>query len=490
MSRIVTVVRFSGSIRSWARLVPPSTETDPRKNHLLTLALAAPLLALAACAAKDNDDTGSADSATDSGLDSDTGTDTDTDSGGDDTGTDATIAITGPTAGDSYLGPTVTYSVAGLTMVDDMGGAPVDGQGHVHIKVDGVYVDATAELSYTLTADQLPAGQHEVSACLAGNDHTELGPCDSITLNVLNPQVAISAPAANATLDSRGVQVAFTFSDFAMSTDVGEANTIGLGHYHLMVDGAYFALGTDPSQAYITHLSSGMHELAVELVNNDHSSLPTPVMAMVMVNVPANAADIRVDSDAVTTGFNSATVPVEASVENFTLDPDISGTMPNMPGMGHYHVYVDGTYTTATGADLVNLLHQSAGDHVVTVVLANYDHSELGARDTMTVNVAESRPDVMITSPPSGESVTSTFSVSVEEENFLLDPDHIGGGDVDGVGHYHVYIDGAYYGYSADHTTTVTGISPGDHTLRVELVNNDHPAHDPVVYDEVPIHVM
>lgn len=443
----------------------------------LTYTLAIPFVLLAACQPKSGDDTAADTNIGDSGDPQDSGT-------------SATIAITGPAEGDTYLGPTLTYSVAGLTLVDDLDGAPVDGQGHVHIKVDGTYVDATPSLSYTFTAEQLTPGQHEVSACLAGNDHTELGPCDTISLLVLNPRITLSSPVSGATLDSRGVLMGFTVSDFLLSPAVGEANVLGQGHYHLMLDGAYFALGTAEADAYFTHLSSGAHELGVELVNNDHSSLTFPVVASVSVTVPTSAPDIRVDSPAITTGYNSATVPLTASVENFTLDEDLSGSMSNMPGMGHYHVYVDGVYTHATGSELDYLLHQGGGDHVVTVVLANYDHTELGARDTMTVNVADTRPDVTITSPPLGETLPTDFNVAVSVENFLLDPDAIGGGSVDGVGHYHVLIDGVYYTLGATGSVAVTGAPSGDHVLRVELVNNDHASHDPIVYDEIAIHVQ
>jgi hypothetical protein len=86
--------------------------------------------------------------------------------------------------------------------------------------------------------------------------------------------------------------------------------------------------------------------------------------------------------------------------------------------------------------------------------------------------------------------VGSSFFVSVSTSNFTLDPSAVGGSDVADFGHYHVFIDGSYYGYSADTSTEVTGISAGEHVISVELVNNSHTSLTQPVIDSSTINVV
>ena len=59
----------------------------------------------------------------------------------------------------------------------------------------------------------------------------------------------------------------------------------------------------------------------------------------------------------------------------------------------------------------------------------------------------------------------------------------MGGANVDGEGHWHVMVDGSYYGYSTEGSLSVTGVDVGDHEVMVELMNNDHTQlNDRVVY--------
>ena len=100
----------------------------------------------------------------------------------------ATIDTSGGiTAGDTItigsFGNTGTYTVqSGDT-------APVDGEGHVHVKVDGEYMDATADTTYTLSG--LTSGPHTLSVVLAGNDHTESAVSDSVSVTTYVPTISI-----------------------------------------------------------------------------------------------------------------------------------------------------------------------------------------------------------------------------------------------------------------------------------------------------------
>jgi hypothetical protein len=103
---------------------------------------------------------------------------------------------------------------------------------------------------------------------------------------------------------------------------------------------------------------------------------------------------------------------------------------------------------------------------------------------------------VSFASPGDGESVGSKFTASVELAGFEIDPKAVGKDPVDGKGHLHFSLDGGkfdsakYSGangelaeqlgtdgkYSPSVTPEITyeNIPAGEHTLEVDLANNDH----------------
>jgi hypothetical protein len=58
----------------------------------------------------------------------------------------------------------------------------VSGQGHLHYQVDDGYIIATpaAKLSF----HGLPPGTHKITVSLAANDHTPLGPKETLTVTI------------------------------------------------------------------------------------------------------------------------------------------------------------------------------------------------------------------------------------------------------------------------------------------------------------------
>jgi hypothetical protein len=164
------------------------------------------------------------------------------------------------------------------------------------------------------------------------------------------------------------------------------------------------------------------------------------------------------------------------SVTNFGLAGDAVGGAA-VAGEGHYHVYLDGVYQDFSAGESATLYHVAAGAHVVEVRLADNDHTELeGSVDAARFTVSATRPDLTITSPVDGEVVTDTgFYINSTVENFTYTSlDAVGTDPVDGMGHYHVYVDGFYYNYDVVDSTLITGFGPGAHEIYLELVNNDH----------------
>lgn len=72
--------------------------------------------------------------------------------------------------------------------------------------------------------------------------------------------------------------------------------------------------------------------------------------------------------------------------------------------------------------------------------------------------------------------VTATIS------NWKLLPARVGKTpNAAGGGHWHIFVDGKYVNFSAARTGTTKRLSPGEHTIVLELANNDHSSLAPRV---------
>jgi hypothetical protein len=117
--------------------------------------------------------------------------------------------------------------------------------------------------------------------------------------------------------------------------------------------------------------------------------------------------------------------------------------------------------------------------------------------DSATNESAEtSQPTVSFTEPSDGSTVGSKVSAEVELEGFELDPDAVGMAAEDGHGHLHFSLDGGrfdtakysgpngelaeelgvdgQYSPSVEPSITYSNLPAGEHTLVVELAENDH----------------
>jgi hypothetical protein len=110
-------------------------------------------------------------------------------------------------------------------------------------------------------------------------------------------------------------------------------------------------------------------------------------------------------------------------------------------------------------------------------------------------------PTVSIASPigtaahPQLADATGGFEIRISVQNFTLDPQHIGGKNRPGFGHYHIYADefdpNSVFKYwintAASLVTRVTpdqlakaGVSNGTHRIYIVLANNDHTLVQPL----------
>jgi plastocyanin len=213
---------------------------------------------------------------------------------------------------------------------------------------------------------------------------------------------------------------------------------------------------------------------------------------------------------------------VTVSVTNFDLQAKYG--QANAPGQGHIHYFMDVTPPTAAGKAAVtdagtwtNTTATSytwhnvgGGAHTFSVELVNNDHTPLAPPVTATVNVLVipniGPPAMVILSPRDGANITgSSITVNIQAANFNI-VNNLSGTNVSNQGHVHYFLDvnpvpatagqpaipasaSAVWSAVPDSTYTFTNVTPGNHTIAVELVNNDHTALTPPVVQQITVTV-
>ena len=119
-----------------------------------------------------------------------------------------------------------------------------------------------------------------------------------------------------------------------------------------------------------------------------------------------------------------------------------------------------------------------------------------GDDDDDETESAASEPSVTFVSPADGETTGDTVTAEVELEGFQIDAASVGMANSSDTGHLHFSLDGGeydtpkysgangklavqlgvdgQYSPSTEPTITYEGLPKGEHTLDVDLVNNDH----------------
>lgn len=194
-------------------------------------------------------------------------------------------------------------------------------------------------------------------------------------------------------------------------------------------------------------------------------------------------------------------LPVSVETQGYTLDARYAGT-PNLPDSGHYHIILDGHLIdmAESSTDAVSMVGVQPGPHMLTLVPSRNDHSEImeGA-----VNVSftyagpflpqpgpftyQNPPSIMITSPTADSTVSGeSFVMTADIKNFELSGESYGKENVDGVGHWHIFVDPDMSDHMAMMASMKTmadapsqkvflaGLTPGKHTFVALLVDNMH----------------
>ncbi|CAN7161851.1 DUF6130 family protein [Paenibacillus sp. LjRoot153] len=79
---------------------------------------------------------------------------------------------------------------------------------------------------------------------------------------------------ANYKVDGKNVTITYQTSNFKLSEeDMNKANVQGEGHLHLYVDGKQKAMIGKTGPLTLTNLTTGAHEIKLELQQNDHKEI-------------------------------------------------------------------------------------------------------------------------------------------------------------------------------------------------------------------------
>ncbi len=370
---------------------------------------------------------------------------------------------------------------------------PVAGRGHYLAWFDGVSIGPG--VANPILLSNMPAGNHTLLVELVNNDNTPLAVrvVDFAQFRVLlgGPGVAITSPNDGATVNASSVELSLLISNFTLSVGhLGGANVAGEGHWHVFVDGVDVNMGGEDT-ALVSDLSQGPHVLLVELRNNDHSPFPWPPFDTLRIVVPSGAPRLLITSPAGPSAtVASSSVELTIQVQNFTMNAASIGLAP-VPGQGHWHLFVDGVYRGLGTSLSVLASRLEPGTHVVVVELYNNDHTDLlwPAFDQVTITVPQGSPTLAILSPTPATSLPLNFTglrVAVTNFTVVEKPDQA---PVAGEGHWHIFLDGAFYDMAYGATAVVQNLGPGTHTIRAVLVGNNHAFVDPLVADEVAVTV-
>jgi hypothetical protein len=194
----------------------------------------------------------------------------------------------------------------------------------------------------------------------------------------------------------------------------------------------------------------------------------------------------------------TADLPLQVIASGYRVDARYAGTA-DLAYVGHYHEILDGNLVDMTplrdgNRDTVSMAGVAVGEHVLTIVPANDDHSMVMPA---AVNIPFSYagpflplpppasfagpPSISITSPANGSTVQgSSFFMSANVTNFQLCQECFGKSNIAGVGHWHIFLDQPMMAHmltmagGPTQEVSLVAISPGWHTFYAVLVNDQH----------------
>ena len=268
------------------------------------------------------------------------------------------------------------------------------------------------------------------------------------------------------------------------------------------------ASNTDASESTTTHSDvhdggddDGHHHdhdaESAESVHDDdgedhHHGMPVDADA-------ANPPTIAVDVDADPAGG----INIHVTTTGFDVVPEAAST-DHIDGEGHFHLWIDGEkvmrfynesvyFAGVTEGEVEVMVELSANDHrqyvvdgepivaMTTFTVPPHDHGahSHGAADSIAwEGEAPALAVEVVEDPKSG------FNAFITVDGLTLSADNVGGPNVDGEGHLHIYANGQKLGRLYGTATHIPALPEGDVEITVGAFSNDH---SPYVIDGEPV---
>jgi len=241
------------------------------------------------------------------------------------------ISVISPSNGDTVTSTDipVRVQVSNFTLsAPDVGLPDRDGEGHIHVMLDGMNMGVLFNFyttpTFTLPGQGMKSGQHTLTFDLATNTHEDME--DTVTNVTINYQPLTAQPAPQANPSSSAPEVSIVWppdgatvgplftlhlskTNFAPSLELeGKPNLAGYGHYHVFVDmpmmdmtggggtegmmsmaGMIAMVGNDSIPVDLTAWPNGQHTITVEAVQNDHTPIQGAKEAMIKITLQGAA---------------------------------------------------------------------------------------------------------------------------------------------------------------------------------------------------------
>jgi uncharacterized cupredoxin-like copper-binding protein len=316
----------------------------------------------------------------------------------------------------------------------------------------------------------------EGSLNVEGGDPAPEGDFIGIPLMRINPR-------SGTVVSGTSQEVSAIIHDFTLDADsTGDSENVGgEGHWDLFLDDELVESVAEPTYM-LEDLAPGEHTIRVELKNNDGTPLDPPVSASSSIQV-AQQVDIALNEWSL--------APPDW---NFQAGDLVTFNITNAGQFSHalevsnpaIHLHSDTIAAAETTALTVNL--ENGGEYTILCPIPG--HAELGMVGTLTVDGGEPAPEgdfigipLMRLNPRSGTEVEGTSQeVQVVLHDFTLDADAIGDSEnVGGVGHWALFLDDELVDSIGEPVFMLENLTPGEHTIRAELRNNDGTPVEPAV---------
>lgn len=171
-----------------------------------------------------------------------------------------------------------------------------------------------------------------------------------------SPALEIVSPTSGEVVTANEVEITVAVENFTLDcAKSGLPDETNVGHIHVMVDGMTMAnlinfYCTDTFVVPLTYLEPGTHTIMVGLATNLHLAMMDTMQQVEVDYQPDNPRELPeanvqgAPAPQLVNLEDGAVVPPVFTVEiedpNFTVSSELLGK-PNIPGYGHWHVFVD-----------------------------------------------------------------------------------------------------------------------------------------------------